>query len=539
MKFNVNPNYFRRKKKKVILNSKVSEILPELMDRNLKLADRLQNKLKVSSFFNSIEQRNKNYLQNFIFSSDKRTKDLKTGVQFDEAIKQSSKMMSVLINQMDDDIFIKNMEKLIKEKKLVLENTEQETHIKIDELLNNLRNAIKKPKVVKQEVESKIEKSYSAKDINDVKEYIGEKIKVEEKKTNDKITSYLKKLNYIFKNCECYSKSSDLEKNMEDEEFKKTYFRRKKAINKLSDNFYLKKNIKLINYSKPKPFQIQDKEAANLNRIKNCLFPSLLDKLIMDKKDKDNLNNSDSSLQTQTIISSQNESMIQNDLNKNSSVSYLNSNLSPNNNESNRFEEDFKKIKTSGKDTLEIINRLVSQGKILPERFDKKFEKMNSLIDYNLPYPKNYELLLNYSKIHDKENLNKNYISFYPGLLKKRKKEGSRNNGNRTLPHLNANIRHKLTSLKGEIENKKIEQNMFDSVFRSYIGFNTTKHDKNKLIKLNKNIKVKKIWKHKASMDNIKQKKSETVFITLKKMRAGENINKIRKIRSCDIKKKE
>ena len=164
MKFNGMPNYFRRKKKMVILNSKVSEILPELMDRNLKLADRLQNKLKVSSFFNSIEQRNKNYLQNFIFSSIKRTKDLKTGVQFDEAIKQSSKMMSVLINQMDDDIFLKNMEKLIKEKKLVLEKTEQETHIKIEELLNNLRNAIKKPKVVKQEVDSKIEKSYTEED---------------------------------------------------------------------------------------------------------------------------------------------------------------------------------------------------------------------------------------------------------------------------------------------------------------------------------------------------------------------------------------
>ena len=529
------PNYFRRKKKMVILNSKVSEILPELMDRNLKLADRLQNKLKVSSFFNSIEQRNKNYLQNFIFSSIKRTKDLKTGVQFDEAIKQSSKMMSVLINQMDDDIFLKNMEKLIKEKKLVLEKTEQETHIKIEELLTNLRNAIKKPKVVKQEVDSKIEKSYSAKDINEVKEYIGEKIKVEEKKTNDKITSYLKKLNYIFQNCDCYSKSSDLEKNMENEEFKKTYFRRKKAINKLSDNFYLKKNIKLINYSKPKPFQIQDKDAANLTRIKNCLYPSLLDKLIMNKKD--NLNNTDSSLQTQTILSSQNDSMLQNDLNKNSSVSYLNSNFSPNNNES-KFEEDFKKIKTSGKDTLEIINSLISQGKFLSERFDKKFEKMNSLIDYNLPFPKNYELLLNYSKIHDKENSNKNFISFYPGLMRQRKKVESRNNGNRTLPHLNANIRHKLTSLKEEIEGKKIEKNMFDSVFRSYIGFNTTKHGKNRLIKLNKNIKVKKIWKHKASMDNIKQKKSETVFITLKKMKGGENLNKIRKIRSSDFIKK-
>ena len=96
MKFYGLDYYFRRKKKMVILNSKVSQILPELMERNLKLMDRLQNKLKVSSFFNSIEQRNKKYLQDFIFSSDKRTKDLKTGVQMNKAIEQSSKNMSIM-----------------------------------------------------------------------------------------------------------------------------------------------------------------------------------------------------------------------------------------------------------------------------------------------------------------------------------------------------------------------------------------------------------------------------------------------------------
>ena len=198
MKFHGIDYYFRKKKKMVILNSKINEILPELMDRNLKLADRLKDKLKVSLFFNGIEQRNKQYLQNFIFSSKQRTKDLRTGVKMDKALKHSSEMLSVLCNQMSDDIMIQNIEQLKKEKKLILEKTEEETHSKIDELLNNLRNAIKKPKNTKKELETKNEKSYTSKDINEVKDYIIDKIKVEEKKTNEKITGYLKKL-YISK----------------------------------------------------------------------------------------------------------------------------------------------------------------------------------------------------------------------------------------------------------------------------------------------------------------------------------------------------
>ena len=192
-------NYFRRKKKMVILNSKMNEILPELMERNLKLMDRVKNKLKVSSFFNSVENRNKKYLQDFIFSSDKRTKDLKIGVQMDKAIEQSSKTMTVLCNHMDDDILIQNMEQLIKEKKLICENTEQETHSKIEELLNNLKNAIKKQKIVKKELELKSDKSKSTQDISETKEYISNKIKIDEKKANDKITDYLRKLLFYLK----------------------------------------------------------------------------------------------------------------------------------------------------------------------------------------------------------------------------------------------------------------------------------------------------------------------------------------------------
>ena len=62
--------------------------------------------------------------------------------------------------------------------------------------------------------------------------------------------------------------------NTEDEEYKKINFKRKKAIHKLSNNFYLRKNIHLLNYKKPQPFQSKDKEGANMRRIKRCLYPS-------------------------------------------------------------------------------------------------------------------------------------------------------------------------------------------------------------------------------------------------------------------------
>ena len=542
MKFHGMEHYYRSKKKMVILNSKVNTILPELMERNLKLADRLKDKLKVSSFFNNLEHRNKNYFQNFIFSSDKRTRDLKMGVQMDKALKQSSKEISALCNHMNDDIIIKNMDQLIKEKKLMCENTEEETHSKIEELLNNLKSAIKDNNNEQKEIIVKNEKSFSQNDINEVKEFIGDKIKNDGKKTNDKINSYLKKLNYIFKNCDLNEKKYD---SNEDEEYRKMYLKRKKAIHKLSDNFYLKKNIHLLNYKKPQPFQTKDKEGASLQRIKNRLYPSLLDKLMIERQEKEvlkkELNKTETSLHTDTILSNESDNEIKNNRNRYSSISYMNSNITPSNFEINKIENGLDKIKTNGKDTLQVLNNLSSQNQFLRERFYQKLEKVNSLLELNLPYPKNYQLLLNYSKLQKKKKNLKKSFSFFPYTTKNcnNKKIEDKNDGNRTLPHLNNSMKHRLAMLKGNIENKKIDKSMFDSIFRSYIGFNTTKHGKTKIIKLNKNKNAIINTKFKASMDNIKQKKSESVFITLKKMRDENNKIYIRKIKSCNFKKNE
>ena len=346
MKFHSTAYYFLKKEKMVILNSKVNTILPELMERNIKLAGRLKDKLKVSSFFNSLEKRNKKYLKNFIFSSDKRARDLKMGVQMDKALKLSSNGISALCNHINDDILIKNMNQLIKEKKLVCEKTEDETHSKIEELLNNLKLLINDNKIEKKELELKNKKSFFQNDIKEIKEYIGDKIKTEEKKTTDKINNYLKKLNYIFKNCNLDEKTND---NTEDEEYKKINFKRKKAIHKLSNNFYLRKNIHLLNYKKPQPFQSKDKEGANMRRIKRCLYPSLLDKSKMQGQEKEELNKTETSLHTETIISNDNDNDIQNNRNKNSSISYINSNIIPSNIEISKIENKLVKIKTNGK----------------------------------------------------------------------------------------------------------------------------------------------------------------------------------------------
>ena len=521
-------NFFNKKKKIVILNSKVNQILPELMGRNLKLVDRLQNKLKVSLFFNSLEQRNKKYFKNFIISSNKRIKDIKTGVQINKVIKQSFESISPMCNQINNDILIKNKDKLIKEKKLMIENTEQETHNKIEQLLNNLKNAIKKEKNIRKEIDNnKIIKNYSTEDINNVKEYISEKIKTEEKNTNVKISDYLRKLNYIFKNCDYTKINNDSDKNIENEEFSKEYFKCKKALNKLSNNYYIKKDLSLINYSKPKPYKMQDKEGASLIRIKNCLYPNLIDKKMIKTQEKETINKTFSDIKTETLLSSNDESIIQNDINKNCEMT-------------NKIQnDDLEKIKLGGKDTLDILNILATRNKFLSERFEKKFKKINSLIDLNLPYTKNYELFLNYSRLKEKEKFNKKFNSISPDKFKK--KYGSRNNSNKSLPFLNENIRHKLTSLKHVIENKKINKNIFDSIFGFNSGFNTTKSEEDKMIKLGKINNSRKIVKHKtSSMENIKQNKEETVFITLKRVKSYGNINKkdIRKIKSNDIKNK-
>ena len=537
----------KKSQKMDLLNSKISLILPELMSRNIKLIERLKNKLKVSSFFNNIEHRNKKYFQDFIFSSNKRAKDLKTGLKINKAIKQSSKSMSLLLRQMNEDIILKNAEVLLKEKKLINENTEQETHIKINELLQNLKTAVKTPYGTKIKPMRKIIKSLSQDEIKEAKEYISDKIIKEENKIQEKINKYLVKLH---NSLDEYGNDEKKEDNNDenDDTHRLNKIRRKKEFNRYAENVYFQEHIKFINYTKPKPFQIKDKESSNLKRIKNCLFPPRFEHLEKIQRDKDEDNNTEDNISVQSkAFLGNNDNKITDKQNnhikmlaKSSSMDNIKDNININKMmcQTTKNINELYNIDVTGKDTLEVLNNLVTQGKYLSERMEKKFEKVNSLIELNLPYPSSYELVLNYFKNtkNIKNDINKQYFSYYPSSNKNFYKFNNIINANKTLPEITPDMRKKLSLIKDDIKNIKninlAKNYIFNPIFRTYLS---EKKINNK--NLDNNNGINKKLSHKNSMDNILEKKGKTLFITLKNLiNKQKNIDTKRKVRSCNSK---
>ena len=133
----------KNKKAMEMLNNKLNLILSDLISSNTKLGERLKSKLKVVNFLSNIEHRNRKYLKGFIVSSNRRIDCLKTGLGINETIKQNDEKINKLIKQMDGDIILQNMDIILNEKKLLNENTEPETHIKLYNLLNQLKQEIK------------------------------------------------------------------------------------------------------------------------------------------------------------------------------------------------------------------------------------------------------------------------------------------------------------------------------------------------------------------------------------------------------------
>ena len=471
---------FDKKQKNLdILNSKISLILPELMSRNIKLGERLKNKLKVSTLFNNIEHRNKKYLKGFIFSSNKRARDLKTGLEMSKAIKQSTKKLTLLCNQMKDDLILKNTDILLKEKKLLSENTEQETHSKINDFIHTIKNAIKPPTTFRISSSKKFIKSMSEEEITKAKEIMGIKILKEENDIQDKINKYINKMRSSFDN-----------KNYETNKIKI-----KKDFNKYTENMYLENNIKFINYKRAKPQQIKDKESANLVRIKKFLYPSNFD--FDEKKEKENKANK----QNNNIILKRNSSM--NDI-------YLSKKNETTKNTQN-IEDKLKNIDVSGKDTMEILNNLVDQGELLSERLQKKLEKVNNLIEINLPFPSNYELILNYIKKHpylkNNNNLNKSYELVQPISDERKTKKKIK---------ITPIMRSKLLSIREDID---IETNKDDVLKKNLIKSSSLPYIiKQNSIKNNNNNNIDKSINLKSSEINSTnaEQKSESVFITSK-----------------------
>jgi hypothetical protein len=157
----------------------------------------------------------------------------------------------------------------------------------------------------------------------------------------------------------------------------------KKEFNDYAENIKIFDNIKFINYTKPKPLKVKDKECASIIRIKRQLFPCLntLNKIDIKKIRKKgrkkyiNLKN----------ISNQNI-----DLNISKDID----NLKSPTNDKNIIE----------KDSLKLINNLANEGKNLSFKLSKTANKVDSLIDINLPHPTIYEQIIKKNKENNKRN---------------------------------------------------------------------------------------------------------------------------------------
>ena len=458
--------HLRMKKAMDVLNSKVSLVLPELMSSNIKLGERLKNKLKVSTLFNNIEQRNRKYLKGFIFSSNKRANYLKTGLNIKKALKQSNKNIKSLCKLMEDDLIMKNKDLLLNEKKLISENTEQETHMKLNNLLSVIKKAIKPPSISEQEKQSKEVKILTENEVDKMKDFIGQKLIIEQNNFHNNITNYVNKLNSSFRS-ERYEKEENRN-------------RIKREFNNFVEGLNLQGGIKLINFKKPKPIPIKDKESANLLRIKKLLYPSLISKTELQKINSHSIK-------------------------RNSSMNDID------------IMRKTRNIDVNGQDTMQVLTRLAEQQNYLGERLNQKLYRINSLIEIKLPYLSNYELVLNYVKKNTNTNINNKYL-----------KEKYENDEFTPLTDyregkikVNPLMKRKILALKKDIEKIPITK---EAVLSNFFEDKKTNHYNNLKSSNINNIKTNQKTtadKNEQSIDsssiNNSFKKGDKVFVTSKK----------------------
>ena len=471
----------RQKKAMNLLNSKITIVLPDLMSSNTKLGERLRNKLKVSTLFNSIEHRNSKYLKGFIKSSNIRANFLKTGLEMNKAIKQSTKNITSLCNEMKGDLILQNIDLLLNEKKILNENTEQETHIKINNLLQTMKKAIKPPIYYKNEDDKNEIKILTEEEMDKMKDYIRNKITKEQDSLQTNITNYVNVVNNTFKN-----------NNFQREENKAKV---KKDFNRFVESLNFGKNIQLINYKKSKPQPIKDRETANLIRIKKLLYPTNLKKKGLKEENKK---------KGFGYTIRRNASM-------NNIYSMRNYGEFGKTTEMNNADK-LKNIDVSGQDTMQVLTKLAEQKDYLTERMEQKLKRVNSLIEIKLPFLSNYENILNYINRKNKSSIQNKYLSEIDNNEKMVFSPQSqlRNNQSELKPFM----RRKILALKNDIQIIDYKNELFNKKFFEDKRMTIYNKLRGTLEKINMKIYRRK---ERESIINT-DKKGDNVFITAKKV---------------------
>ena len=236
--------YGSKENKKILKRIKVS--LPELMSRNLKLCQKLNDKLIVSSFMNDTDSKANKYLKKFLFSSQNRVKKIKTGISLLNITKDETKKLEKICNSINDNIIIKNSDFLINEKKLMNENISKEKHKKINKLIKY----IIKPNKIKRKIgPSRIIKPVPEEEMTKMIKIINNELNNDENFLKGKINFYKQNLLTLAENDH-------------------------KKLRKIASDLSLKSDLKTINYTKSSLIKSKTQKMMNLYKIRKHLIKS-------------------------------------------------------------------------------------------------------------------------------------------------------------------------------------------------------------------------------------------------------------------------
>ena len=336
------PYTYGSKKNKRILK-RIETTLPELMSRNIKLCQELKNKITISCFMNETETKTKKYLQKFVISSRKRVKDIKTGLGLKNVLRECSKKLEPICNNINKDIYIQNGDFLINEKNLISQKINEIKHEKINELIKNIKYIIKPTKLNKKAMSHRIVKSIPEEEMLKIKNTIKDELTNDENILKEKIKYYKHNLLTLAE-------------------------QKPKNFYKIASNIYFKSKLKMINYTKPSPENYTEPKMLNLLKIRKELLKNREKKeKEKEKEDFDDIYNNNNNymkkIQKTTLINNKSE-------------------------------------------TIYVIKKLVKDKDKLELKANKNMKRINSMIDFNLPCVSNYYKTIKFSKkFNEKKNL--------------------------------------------------------------------------------------------------------------------------------------
>ena len=375
MKFSGSSNRKIEQTKFTQLNKALNEYLPELLQRNKKIGQRLKSKIEVNFLLNNIELRNQSYLKKLISSSENTLQNIKSGVDLNTSTKLTQKKLSPLNFQILDDFFLRKNNVIINTKKNLLKNTEEESNEIIKDNLHIIKHYLNPTNVILEKtiLELPTKKYLSKPELIEAEKVINNKIKQDEISINSRLKYYLDRV-----------KTIKLASPKSTKEYDPIWLKENRDKNKdfyfYADNFsFINKDVKMIHYRKLEPIQIRDKSCPNIKDINMKLFPNIKE----GKTDKDNYLN----IKNKNSVKIVNDTEILKKYNKRKLIE-------------NVDDIDIKDIQINNNknDSYNTLNRMVLRNKSLSTMNINRYKKLSALMDLELPKLSDYDLFINNNK---------------------------------------------------------------------------------------------------------------------------------------------